>query len=228
MQTELIKINDQPYQEGKKSLRLDAQATLDAVFQCSDCPETLLSGLRGKITWQKRNEYNIEKTLTIPRLAPQWIGALLASGARAIFEEGHETLLEDLFKSGRKPRRLAAIQVPLDVPGRLWGEARTGTSPADYPIVWALAVVDIAGGVVRQARLALTGVWTQSVALAESASKLAGNLLNDEWIGKIAAAVDEEVNPQGDYRGSAEYRREMAGLMTRRALEKCNQGAEQA
>jgi CO/xanthine dehydrogenase FAD-binding subunit len=228
MQTELIKINDQPYQEGGRSLRLDAQATLDAVFQCSDCPEALISGLRGKITWQKRNEYSIERTLTIPGLAPQWIGALLACGARAIFEDGRETLLKDLFMTSRQPRGLAAVQVPLDVPGRLWGEARTGTSPADFPIVWALAVVDVADGFVQQARVALTGVWTQSVALAESASKLVGNPLTNEWIDKIAAAVEGEVNPQGDYRGSVEYRRAMAGVMTRRALEKCYQGAEQA
>jgi CO/xanthine dehydrogenase FAD-binding subunit len=228
MQTDLIKLNDQPYQEGEKSLWLDIQATLDNVFQYSDCPELLLCGLKGKITWQKRNEYSIEKSLAIPGLAPQWVGALLASGAHAIYEDGHEASLEELFKTGRRPRMLTAVQVPLDVPGRLWGEARTGTSPADFPIVWALAVVDMSDGVVQQARLALTGVWTQNIALAEAASRLTGNPLNAEWIGKTAAAVEEEVNPQGDYRGSAEYRRAMSGVMTRRALEKCNQGAEQA
>lgn len=227
MQTEFIKINDQPYQEGKKSLRLDAQAKLDAVFQCSDCPEELLIGLRGKVTWQKRSEYSIEKTLSIPGLAPQWVGALLASGARVIYEDDHETLLEELFKTGRRSRMLSAVQVPLEVPGRLWGEARTGTSPADFPIVWALAVVDMSDDVVQQARLALTGVWAKNVALAESVKTLVGNPLNAEWISKIAAAVEDEVNPKGDYRGSVEYRRAMAGVMTQRALEKCNQGAEQ-
>jgi CO/xanthine dehydrogenase FAD-binding subunit len=33
--------------------------------------------------------------------------------------------------------------------------------------------------------------------------------------------VEEEVTPRGDFLGSEEYRRAMAGVLTRRALEQC-------
>jgi CO/xanthine dehydrogenase FAD-binding subunit len=37
----------------------------------------------------------------------------------------------------------------------------------------------------------------------------------------VATAVEDEVEPEGDFRGSEEYRRAMAGVLTRRALEQC-------
>jgi CO/xanthine dehydrogenase FAD-binding subunit len=52
---------------------------------------------------------------------------------------------------------------------------------------------------------------------------LVGAPLDKERIRAVAAAVEAEVSPKGDYRGSAEYRRAMAGVMTRRALERCLQ-----
>jgi CO/xanthine dehydrogenase FAD-binding subunit len=37
----------------------------------------------------------------------------------------------------------------------------------------------------------------------------------------VANAIEGEVAPEGDFRGSEEYRRAMAGVLTRRALEQC-------
>jgi CO/xanthine dehydrogenase FAD-binding subunit len=38
--------------------------------------------------------------------------------------------------------------------------------------------------------------------------------------------VQAEVTPKGDYRGGAEYRKAMAGVMTRRALQQCMEGED--
>jgi CO/xanthine dehydrogenase FAD-binding subunit len=107
------------------------------------------------------------------------------------------------------------------VGGIRWGEAHVGRTPADDPIIAAVAVAEIDGDVVRQARVALTGVWPEPVRLAETPAQLIGGPLNEERIRAVAEAVEKEAAPKGDFRGNAEYRCAMAGVLTRRALEKC-------
>jgi CO/xanthine dehydrogenase FAD-binding subunit len=77
---------------------------------------------------------------------------------------------------------------------------------------------------VVEARVALTGAWPEPVRLSEAPGMLVGGPLSEERIKAVAAAVEEEVAPQGDYLGSAIYRRAMAGVLTRRALEACDAG----
>ncbi len=220
----ILEVQDKPFQEGASRLKLDAQARLADVLAHPNCPVFLQCTLRGKLTWQKRSEYNIAKTLSAPGLAPQWVGALLAWGAWAVFDDGSEQLLAELLAAGRKPKEITALYLPMDVPGRNWAEARTGSSVEDYPIVWAMAVVDSGSGTVKNARLALSGVWNQSVTLAEAANLLTGQPLSKAVIRQTAEAVEQEVQPKGDYRGGVEYRKTMAGVMTRRALQACLEG----
>lgn len=222
----VMEIQDIPFHEGERRLALDTAATLDEVLRHTQCPVFLQSALRGKLTWQKRSEFTIGKTLVAPGLAPQWIGALLAWGAWLRLQDGSEISLPEALEQPGQGGAAAAITLPLDVPGRLWAEARTGSTPRDFPIVWARAVVDLAEGSVQAARIALSGVWRQSVALSNAAGLLVGGPLDTAAVERVAQAVAEEAEPEGDYRGSAEYRRVMAGVMTRRALEACLEGVE--
>jgi carbon-monoxide dehydrogenase medium subunit len=48
---------------------------------------------------------------------------------------------------------------------------------------------------------------------------LKGKAFTPELLRTASEAVMNEVEPVGDFRGSAEYRREMAGVLARRALE---------
>jgi CO/xanthine dehydrogenase FAD-binding subunit len=81
--------------------------------------------------------------------------------------------------------------------------------------------VSVSAGVVDTARLALIGAWPQPVRLARAANLLDEQPLTGSLIEIVAQAVVEEVHPRGDYLGSADYRRAMAGVLTRRALEAC-------
>jgi CO/xanthine dehydrogenase FAD-binding subunit len=219
----VVEILDGPYHEGTKRLKLNTQAKLDEVLTHPQCPVFLHSVLFGKVTWQMRSEFNVGRTLAAPGLAPQWVGALLAWGARVDLEDGRGILLAE---APGQAGSAGSLSLPLEVPGRLWAEARTGSTPNDFPIVWALVVLDVVDGIVQNARIALTGAWRQSVALAESAELLVGKKLDAETIQQVAAAVAKEAAPVGDYRGGEEYRKDMAGVMTRRALETCLEGVE--
>jgi len=109
---------------------------------------------------------------------------------------------------------------------RRCGWAAVGRTPADRPIVAAVAVVETEAGKVSGARLALTGVWQQSLGMAEAAQRLVGTSLDEKTIEQVAAAVGEEVSPGSNYLASDTYRRAMAVVLTRRALADCQKGGD--
>ncbi|HEC35409.1 MAG TPA: hypothetical protein ENI39_02620, partial [Anaerolineae bacterium] len=167
--------------------------------------------------------------LMSPPVAPQWVAARLALAATVIVKGkagpmgiSLETLLQHKVEGKVSGLRVRMREVR-------WGEAHVARTPADRPIVAAVAVVEMAdpsmgsgqGGAVQRARVALTGVWPEPVRLAEAPARLVGGPLDETAIRALAQAVEEEVRPKGDFLGSEEYRRAMAGVLTRRALESC-------
>jgi CO/xanthine dehydrogenase FAD-binding subunit len=117
---------------------------------------------------------------------------------------------------------IAALHIPYPRKnGIKMAKATVGRTPADDPIVAVIATVKMEASTVRQARIALTGAWPEAARLAESASRLLGNPFDETHIQQTAKAVEDEVAPKGDFLGSEEYRRAMAGVLVRRALLDC-------
>ena len=112
-------------------------------------------------------------------------------------------------------------------PGRLTGYALADVArtPADTPIVVAGAMVCVAYGRCTHVRLALGGVAPHPVCLTEVEEVLVDQLLTAELISVAAARAAESVQPTGDFRGSAEYRKAMTGVLAERALQQAWQGA---
>ena len=207
---------------------IGASAPLQAALDAPTCPPAVRQALQTTLTWQHRCETPMRKTLAAPGVAPQLVAALLACGATASVEmEGSATELplEMLLEQGKGGRALVLsipVAGPISSSGELrWGEAHVTRAPSDEPIVAAWAVVELDGASVRRARVALTGVWAEPARLARAAERLAGGPLDEARIQAAAAATALEVAPQGDYLGSVEYRKAMAGVVTRRALLAC-------
>lgn len=189
---------------------IDASAALQAVLDSPACPPLLRRTLSGVLSWQTRNETPVSRVLASPRIAPQWVAALLALGA------AEEMPLAEVGSDGVRALHVRAERLR-------WGEARVARTPADEPIVAAVAAVRIENGIVQEARVALTGVWPETVRLAEAPAQLVGGALDRESIQAVAQAVEQEVAPVGDYLGSEPYRRAVAGVLTRRVLAQCLQ-----
>jgi carbon-monoxide dehydrogenase medium subunit len=96
--------------------------------------------------------------------------------------------------------------------------AMVGRTPADDPIVVAGACLRIEGRRCAWARLALGGIAAEPRRLPEIEDRLAGQELNEALIASACAALQEAVQPEGDFRGSAEYRRHLARVLGERAL----------
>ncbi|RLI10253.1 xanthine dehydrogenase family protein subunit M [Candidatus Bathyarchaeota archaeon] len=118
-------------------------------------------------------------------------------------------------------------------PGELLTEIRFPTPPAGSGTSFqklgrrrglTLAVINVAvylcleGGVCREARIALGAVAATPIRMPAAEEMLEGRQLSGELIEAAASACRDQVRPIDDIRASAEYRREMAYVLTRRAL----------
>ncbi len=72
--------------------------------------------------------------------------------------------------------------------------------------------------VVKNARIALGAVAPTVVRASQAEAYLKDRVLDDETLATAAALVTPSIAPIDDIRGTAEYRREVAGVITRRTL----------
>lgn len=205
-----------------KILVVPAEASLQAVYESPLTPALLRESLGSPTTWQLRNETTARKAILSPQLAPRFIAALLALGATAEFADTTLPLEQYLRRAEERSDVLTAIHIPTLVSGRVWAEKHVSRTPADEPIVSVRAVIDAPDGTVAGARLAFTGAFREHARLAPQAAELLrGKSLTDETIAAAVQAASEEVSPPDNFIGSAEYRRAMVKILTRRALESC-------
>ena len=116
-----------------------------------------------------------------------------------------------------EPALIAEVSVSLDREAAC-ALASVARTPSDAPIVVAAAMLALERGRCSAARVALGGVARLPILLPQIEATVVGQIPSPDLFleaGNRAAAL---VQPTGDFRGSAEYRRAMAGVLTERAL----------
>jgi carbon-monoxide dehydrogenase medium subunit len=88
----------------------------------------------------------------------------------------------------------------------------------DYALVGVGAVVTMAGNVCERARLAFTGVGAVPVRIPDAEAVVTGNIVTDRVLAELGKLVTRMIDPSGDIHASAEYRKEVAGVLARRAF----------
>jgi len=90
----------------------------------------------------------------------------------------------------------------------------------DFAIA-AIAVMLVEdGGKCAKARISTAGISSHSTRLRDVEKILEGSSLDEETVAAAARVASEVVEPISDRNGSAEYRRHLAGVLTRRSLSK--------
>jgi len=160
--------------------------------------------------------------------------SLIALGASVVMTSSSgqrelplEELYLDYYETDVRPGEiLTSLVIPPAPPGS--GAAYLKFLPRtadDYATVSAAAVVTRGeDNLCEDLRLVLGSVGVTPVRMVESENMLRGQPLIDENIRAAAAAVKDVIDPLDDYRGSAEYKREMAEVFARRAIEQALQG----
>lgn len=142
------------------------------------------------------------------------VGAALARPHRA------PELAAALLALNAAPLRHGPLITQVDVPVEpvTCGWARVARTPADLPTVAVFAAVRMEGDICRLVRLAAVGLSAQPRRLPLIEADMQGRPLSDFAIAQVAGAVARAADPPDDIRGSAEYRRHLARVLTRRAL----------
>jgi carbon-monoxide dehydrogenase medium subunit len=90
----------------------------------------------------------------------------------------------------------------------------------DYATAAAAVTIEKAGGRCVAASIAMTNLSDTPVFCAEAADALVGTALDQAAVGKAVAAMLGAINPTEDNRGPVEFKRHVAGVILRRAIER--------
>jgi len=154
---------------------------------------------------------------------------LLALGARVEIRgaRGHRELpvgefFRDYYETALEPGELVtAVTVPLlpVASGATFLKFLPRTAD-DYATVAVAAIVTLEpdGERCREARIALGSVGVTPLRGTTAEALLSGQRLSESLLRAAGEAVKGQVDPLSDHRGSAAYKREMAGVMVGRAL----------
>lgn len=116
---------------------------------------------------------------------------------------------------------LTEIRLPALSPKAGWAIEEVARRKGDFAMVGVAAALELNGGeTVKDSRIVLFGVSDRPLRMEREENMLRGKSLDQKTLADIAAAVSEDLDPISDVHASAEYRKEVSGVLTRRALEK--------
>ncbi|WP_299452495.1 xanthine dehydrogenase family protein subunit M [uncultured Pigmentiphaga sp.] len=102
---------------------------------------------------------------------------------------------------------------------RRWGHQKMTRRRGDFAIAGAVVLLDVdAGGCIECARIVIFGATEMPVVVYEAAAHLVGSVPSVQHVEGILDVVTEAVEVRSDLHASAEYRRDLVRVMTRRAI----------
>lgn len=177
-----------------------------------------------------RNLATIAGNVASARPAADLPPSLVAYGAEAVLEKagGSRTVpIESLFTGPGTTtlgadELLTAFYLPEPQPSSGCGYQKLGVRESlEISLVNVAAFIALDGpdGAIKAARVVLGSVAPTPIRAPSAESALVGETPSEALFEKAAQAAAGDSRPIDDFRGSAEYRRAMVGVLTRRALE---------
>jgi carbon-monoxide dehydrogenase medium subunit len=127
----------------------------------------------------------------------------------------------DFFTTVLEPNEvLTELRIPLPAAGTGTAYAKLGHPASGYVVVSAGALVTLApSGECTAARVAVGGIASGPVRAAATEAALVGQPLTPERIAAAATHAADHGEPEDDAHSSADYKRQVAGVYARRAIE---------
>lgn len=184
---------------------------------------------------QIRNRGTIAGNLVTASPANDTITPLWALGASVTLQslQGTRTLSFDKFFLGVRKTAIRPNEMIVDISFPAMTGHQVGTFvKLGLRRFQAISIVNVAvllsmfGDTVTEARIALGSVAPTIVRAGEAERFLTGKVLTKDVIVRASELATQTIVPISDVRGSAEYRRYMASVLTRHALEALAHGTE--
>jgi carbon-monoxide dehydrogenase medium subunit len=133
--------------------------------------------------------------------------------ARGFYQGAYSTALKD-------GEILTAIRIPKPAAGHGAAYVKQKRKIGDYATAATAVILTMSGGKCASAAIALTNVGDTAILADAAGSTLVGTALDAAAIAKAAQAAADAAQPAAkDTRGPADFRKSVAGVMTRRAIE---------
>lgn len=117
------------------------------------------------------------------------------------------------------------VRLPLK-PGAGSAHVKVERRAGDWAIAAASAAVWIENGVITDAGIGLSAVGPITIHVERAEELLRGKAPSDELLDQAAAVASEDCAPVPDQRGPVDYKRHLAGVLTKRALTRAIARAE--
>jgi carbon-monoxide dehydrogenase medium subunit len=112
---------------------------------------------------------------------------------------------------------LTEIRAPKLGPNAGWSYKKFNRRAQDWAVVGAAAVVERSDGTVSSARIGLTNMGSTPLRATAAESALSGS--DTSTVAEATQNADEGTSPSSDIAASSEYRRHLARVLSRRAVE---------
>jgi carbon-monoxide dehydrogenase medium subunit len=112
---------------------------------------------------------------------------------------------------------LTEVRLPVR-PGAGSAHEKVERRAGDWAIAAASVAVWMQGGAISEAGIALSAVGLTTIHLTRAEELLRGQAPSEELFAKAREIASEDCSPTADGRGPVDYKRHLAGVLTRRAL----------
>ncbi|MCL4524414.1 MAG: xanthine dehydrogenase family protein subunit M [Acidobacteria bacterium] len=138
------------------------------------------------------------------------------SGSRTV---SAEDFFVDMLTTQLRPGEiLTQIRVPVIGKGSGTAYCKLPQLASGYAVVGVAARVTLANGKLAQVTIGVTGVGPKAYRAENVENALRGKKASDKSVAEAARHAAHGIDALADLHASADYRREMAGVFTRRAL----------
>ena len=222
----LVEIRGLPLSYVKKEDNMYKVGALTTHYSITKSQIPLLSDTANNIgDPQVRNMGTIGGSISHLDPSADYPAALIAMDAKVkVTSRKNERLVDfasydkDMFTPDINPGELVTeIQVPT-FENYKFSYQKLERRAGDFAIVGVAVLLKLSGDVVDDIRIGLTAVNNVAVRAKGAEEELLGKKINDEIIEKASNRAMESANPTSDLRGSAEYKKKMVKVLTKKAI----------
>jgi carbon-monoxide dehydrogenase medium subunit len=146
-------------------------------------------------------------------------GSVTAQGPSGTREIAASELFQDYLTTALEPTEVVTgVSIP-SLEGYGFGYEKFARRAEDWAMVGVCALVKSNGGTCEDVRIGLTHMGSTPLRATAAEDALRGQSLNPDSIAAAAEQAAEGTDPPADLNATQEYKRHLARVLTRRALE---------